>query len=197
MTRQEFSVTRTRAAFKPRVALDDLPFFRDEARNVLIGLSGDRSAMLAGSGKTAVAHLPFMMLNERPDASSNNEDIALIEARDVAGKLSIDYCIEGGFNNNCIIVTWSVIDISCCVEWICLKTFTGMQMKYALPGKRTRMVFALADEDAFAYCDKTPCEECGFRCKGGFALYTLVQGIGIVKLSLDRISTSEILGKNQ
>ena len=42
-------------------------------------------------------------------------------------------------------------------RWFGLKTFTGMQHKYVTPKKWPPVVFALADEDAFAYCDKNPC----------------------------------------
>ena len=57
-----------------------------------------------------------------------------------------------------------------------------------MPKKFPPLVFALAAEDAFAYCNKIPCEECAFRCKSGFELYALIEGVGIVKRSMDRIS---------
>lgn len=49
------------------------------------------------------------------------------------------------------------------------------------------IVFALADEDAFAYCDKNPCVECTFRCKRGMEIYAYVDNIGLVILPLDRM----------
>ena len=74
------------------------------------------------------------------------------------------------------------------ITWVALKTFTGMQLKYVMPKKFPPLLFALADEDAFAYCNKIPCEECAFRCKSGFVFYANIKGLGIVRMSMDRIS---------
>lgn len=195
MMEQEYSITRSRASFKPRVTLDDLPFFQDSAQNVLLGISGSRSPLYSGSGRTVVAEPPYAQLDIIVDTDRPNSKkrIAFIEIDDVTDKILINYRIEGGFNNNCITVTWESKDAACQLEWVCLKTFTGVQLKYAMPKKRSRLVFALADEDAFVYCDKTPCEECGFRCKNGFILYAFVRGLGMVRIPLDRISTSKFL----
>lgn len=195
MIRQEFSITRTRATFKPRVNGEDLPFFRDGAGNLLLGTTGDADAFFSGSQSTASAQLPYAALNEggADGRQAGVEAVALVDAGEVSDRFKLDYRIDGGFNNNCVVVTWEAEDGVSNPVWVCLKTFTGMQLKYALPGKRKRMVFALADEDAFAYCDKAPCIECGFRCKSGFVLYAYVRELGVVSLPLERISTSEVL----
>ena len=65
------------------------------------------------------------------------------------------------------------------------ETFTGMQHKYVTPKKWPPVVFALADEDAFAYCDKNPCVQCTFRCKREFEIYAYVENIGMVVKHLD------------
>lgn len=88
-------------------------------------------------------------------------------------------------NNNCINVNWRSIDSTCKPRWFGLKTFTGMQYKYVTPKKWPPVVFALADEDAFAYCDKNPCVQCTFRCKREFEIYAYVENIGMVVKHLD------------
>ena len=196
MAEQEYSITRTRESYKPRVDAADIPFRRDGAGNTLMALSGDRMTELTTKGDptTVVRHLPFQMLNEAEEGQEAGEALAIATEADLPEGLSLNYRIDGGFNNNAIIVTWKdTIDHR--VEWVCLKTFTGMQLKYKMPKKRNRVVFALADEDAFAYCNKTPCEECGFRCKSGFALYFCVQGFGIVRKPVERISMLGIIGE--
>ena len=60
-----------------------------------------------------------------------------------------------------------------------------MQHKYVTPKKWPPVVFALADEDAFAYCDKNPCVQCTFRCKREFEIYAYVENIGMVVKHLD------------
>ncbi|KRM32842.1 hypothetical protein FC83_GL000246 [Agrilactobacillus composti DSM 18527 = JCM 14202] len=84
------------------------------------------------------------------------------------------YQIIGGFNNNCVEVTLSdelLNSESHHIEWVCLLTFTGFQFKYIVHNSKKKLLFALADEDAYAYCGKDPCEECRFKCKNGFAVY--------------------------
>lgn len=73
-------------------------------------------------------------------------------------------------------------------EWIYLKTFTGGYLKYIAEGKRPPMVFALADTDAFAYCDEDPCLECVFRCKRGFILYVYGKRAGLIEVPLDKMN---------
>ena len=55
-----------------------------------------------------------------------------------------------------------------------------------MPKKRSPLVFALADEDAYAYCDEDPCLECIFMCKRGFVFLAYVEGFGLVRLPLER-----------
>ena len=50
------------------------------------------------------------------------------------------------------------------------------------------MVFALADTDAFCYCDEDPCLECVFRCKRGFTAYIYDPKAGLVELPLDMMT---------
>jgi hypothetical protein len=50
------------------------------------------------------------------------------------------------------------------------------------------MVFALADTDAFCYCDEDPCLECVFRCKRGFTVYAYSEGTGLLEMPLDRMT---------
>ncbi|MFR1640014.1 MAG: hypothetical protein ACLSVD_13165 [Eggerthellaceae bacterium] len=71
--------------------------------------------------------------------------------------------------------SWRISDDRFRIQWIALKTFTGSQLKYVLPKKRSPLLFALADEDAYVYCDKDVCLECTFMCKRGFVFYVGVE----------------------
>ncbi|MGN0959399.1 MAG: hypothetical protein ACI4OC_01490, partial [Coriobacteriales bacterium] len=51
---------------------------------------------------------------------------------------------------------------------------------------RSPLIFALADEDAYVYCDKAQCQECIFMCKRGFAFYAFFPEAGLVRLPLSR-----------
>lgn len=191
---KEFSITRTRASFKPRVSEEDLPLFIDSAGNTLVGIKGDADVELTDRPPIEVRHLPYANLNVPKDAGEITiAGMKLLSEADLPEKMELDYQINGGFNNNCIIVTWDDT-AEHPLEWVLMKTFTGSQMKYALPKKRNRMVFALADEDAFVYCNKEPCVECGFRCKNGFVLYASFNGLGIVRKPVERISMLGIIG---
>lgn len=188
MIKQEYSITRTRATWKPRVTADDLPFFQDEAsETTLFAIAGKQPAFQSGTGRTLVAELPYAHLEE--NAAPSLEKAPFVEMDDLPEGVEMTYRIDGGFNNNCIVFSWSIEETTpYALSWVALKTFTGMQLKYLLPKKRSPLVFALADEDAFAYCNKIPCEECAFRCKSGFAIYARIEHLGIVRMPLDRIS---------
>ena len=60
----------------------------------------------------------------------------------------------GGYNDNAVRVSWKMKPYGRHPEWIYLKTFTGGYLKYVMEGKHSPMVFALADTDAFCYCDE-------------------------------------------
>ena len=98
----------------------------------------------------------------------------------------LSYDVVGGFDANALRGFWKVREAGCEPRWFALKAFTGMQLKYVLPGKRAPIVFALGDEDAYAYCDEDPCVGCTFRCKRGFELYAYVEKIGLVAQSVHR-----------
>lgn len=184
MIKQEYTITRTRATWKPRVTDRDLPFITDpNTGDVFVGFGGAAEATFEGTGRTLVATWPYASIDAAPQGMAC---APLHEAESGAHGCALDYQISGGFNNNAIIVTWKCPSEHP-LEWVCLKTFTGMQMKYAT-SKKKKLVFGLADEDAFAYCNKIPCKECGFRCKSGFVLYGSFKGVGIVKMPVERIS---------
>ena len=74
--------------------------------------------------------------------------------------IEADYQITGGYNDNAVKVSWKRKPYGSHPEWVYLKTFTGGYLKYISDGKRSPVVFALADTDAFCYCDEDPCLEC-------------------------------------
>lgn len=91
----------------------------------------------------------------------------------------IEYLISGGFEQNAIKVhigrSSHPMDEEHHIQWIYLYTFQGGQLKYLAKRKPPEAIFALAEEDAFSYCDRQPCEmgrgDCQFKCKRGWVLY--------------------------
>ncbi len=187
MASQEFRITRTHATWKPRVTAEDIPFFEvGDSGDVLLGMGGQTEAYHSGSGRSLVAELPYASAHSNEVTATHANLVSLDE---VPEGIHLNYRIDGGFNNNCIVFEWSIDDPEkCAIKWVCIKTFTGMQIKYVTPKKRSPLIFAFADEDAFAYCDKMPCEECAFRCKSGFYAYACISNVGIVKMPIDRVS---------
>ena len=103
------------------------------------------------------------------------ERMELTELDALPEGIEFDYRILGGFNSNAVECSWRISDDRFRIQWIALKTFTGSQLKYVLPKKRSPLLFALADEDAYVYCDKDVCLECTFMCKRGFVFYVGVE----------------------
>ena len=106
----------------------------------------------------------------------------------VLPEINIDYKIVGGFNQNAVQIFWEIKQLENRPEWILLKTFTGAYIKYVSAKKQPPMVFPLADEDAYVYCDRSKCLECVFRCKRGFIMYLYIKTKGLLELPLDKMS---------
>jgi len=102
--------------------------------------------------------------------------------------IELNYKITGGYNDNAVEVSWNHFGSFDPPEWVYLKTFTGGYLKYINKTKRPPLVFSLADTDAFAYCDESPCLECVFRCKRGFVLYAYFRQIGLIAVALDKMT---------
>ncbi|MPN48296.1 hypothetical protein SDC9_195903 [bioreactor metagenome] len=102
----------------------------------------------------------------------------------VVSRIALSYEVVGGFNANALRVYWTTSSKEGTPRWLALKTFTGLQLKYVIPGKKPPLVFAFADEDAYAYCDEDPCLSCTFHCKRGFVLYAYLEDCGLVSLPL-------------
>lgn len=178
MIEQKYSITRTRATWKPRVTDDDLPFFQcPTCGHVYQGITGCSCARFTGTGRTLVAEPPYARdMQKAPTCCGTTmERLAFVELDNLPTGIELDYRILGGFNNNAIECSWRLTDDRFTLVWVALKTFTGSQLKYVLPKKRSPFLFALADEDAYAYCDESPCLECTFMCKRGFVLYAGIQ----------------------
>lgn len=126
------------------------------------------------------------------------ERVAPTVPEDLPGGISIDYKIVGGFNNNAVQVFWNANDAGQKPAWIMLRTFTGSYLKYVGKDKKAPLVFPLADEDAYVYCDRQECERCVFRCKKGFVIYAWFAGAeltGLVELPMDKTADYFKTGK--
>ena len=140
----------------------------------------------ANGVEAAVIELPYAPAPDPAACGGFLERLPAASAADCADSIELSYDVVGGFDANALRVFWKVREAGCEPRWFALKAFTGMQLKYVLPGKRAPIVFALGDEDAYAYCDEDPCVGCTFRCKRGFELYAYVEKIGLVAQSVHR-----------
>lgn len=179
------SPTRCRASWKPRVDERDLPFV--EAGDLtVIPLAGPAGACYSETGRAPLAELPYQRI-DNAEAALAGHCAPLLDVAELPDDISVSYAIVGGYDANAVQVFWSTPGNAATtvpVRWVALKTFTGFQVKYPLPGKRPPLTFALADEDAYSYCDEPQCRECTFRCKQGFVIYVAFEGIGIVRMPL-------------
>lgn len=172
MQQQEFGPRRSREPKKPKVLGPKLIFY----------YCGHCGSVFQASS-----------LREGAIPMCCNERMVPLEAKDpldVSDEVFIDYKIKGGYNENVVEVFWKIKKDDICIEWIYLKTFTGGQLKYVTNSKKTSFVFALADEDAYVYCDEDPCLECTFRCKREFEIYVHIKGMGLIKIPLERMQAS-------
>ena len=186
MSLREYSNTRTKATWKPRVQDADLRFVTCPDRGATyLGVGSGERVHLSEPGRNPVFNLPYASM-DFDDGSC--EAPSFLGVEDLPAGVSLDYAIVGGYNNNAIEFSWRVNDPENAPLWVALKTFTGFQVKYLTPKKRSPLIFALADEDAYVYCDESPCLECIFMCKRGFVLYACLDNLGIVRIPLERAS---------
>ncbi|WP_303869862.1 hypothetical protein [Acetobacterium wieringae] len=113
-----------------------------------------------------------------------------IDSGEINKTVAINYRIIGGYNDNAVEVSWQVFEKRETVEWVYIKTFTGGQLKYVTNPRKSSFIFALADEDAYVYCDEDPCLECTFRCKRGFEIFVYLKNSGLIKLPIERMQAS-------
>lgn len=167
---QKFGPRRSRETTKPRCACPPLFFYAcNVCGNMYQNLSGRKSASLACCNEVM-------------------QELPVLQAEDVRHAIHIDYKITGGYNENAVEVYWQICDPSMQVRWVYLRTFTGGMLKYAVHPEKHSFIFALADEDAYVYCDEDPCLECTFRCKRGFEIYIALNGNMLVCLPLEKMT---------
>ena len=102
----------------------------------------------------------------------------------------LEYCIFGGFSHNTIRIE---VDRGCHpmtqdhhIEWIYLRTYQGGQMKYLPRPGEAAVLFSMASEDAYSFCDREVCrmgwEHCLFQCKRGHIAYAYCSQHGLYRL---------------
>ena len=178
MPQPPFSPLRCKLPRKPWIKHAALQFWHCEncARLLHEYLSEDQGAALGAKASTAPVCCGQTMQQILPQS-----------VQGAANQLDIDYEIVGGFNNNAVKVRWNQATATPPL-WIALQTYTGVYLKHVSPKKLPPLVFPLADEDAYAYCDKDTCEQCLYCCKKGCAIYVYTGGSNIITLNMDKIS---------
>lgn len=173
MEEKEFSPLRSKAARKPW----------PECPDILIYRCGECGKLYQGLGYEVPVQEPVCCGKPMERLESKN-------LQDVSPEFQMDYKIVGGHNQNAVQVFWETQQYEEKPEWILLKTFTGGYIKYLTPKKRPPIVFPLADEDAYVYCDEGTCLQCVFRCKRGFIIYAYFKNGGLVAVPLDKMSAN-------
>lgn len=173
MTEQRFSQRRCRDARKPLAAqCPAVIFYRCPDCGAVFTMTGGNTEGEQEAGITCCSQ----------------NALRLTPSEGAVEAMKLEYQIAGGYNDNVVKVSWKASSPGLKPEWIYLKTFTGGYLKYIGEGKRPPLVFALADTDAFAYCDEDPCLECVFRCKRGFEIYAYSKEGGLACLPLDKMT---------
>ena len=168
---QEFSPLRSKAPRKPWPECPDIVIYRcTECERVYQGLNYD-----VPKQNPLCCNVPM-------------ERLEPLSLENVLPEIEVDYQIVGGHNKNAVQVFWKSNDHEDNPEWIILKTFTGSYIKYVTSKKRPPVVFPLADEDAYVYCDEETCLQCVFRCKRGFIIYVYYKSRGVLEVPLDKMS---------
>lgn len=112
----------------------------------------------------------------------------LAQAPDAAHHLTLT--VRGGFENNSLSVSVGQpahpMTHQHHIVWVYLYTFQGGQLKFMTPGEESTVMFALADKDAYVYCDRAVCKghDCKFNCKRDFCVWVYCNQHGLWHYSL-------------
>ena len=101
--------------------------------------------------------------------------------------MQLSYDLVGGFNSNAVKVRWTHNAVLR-PRWMALQTYTGVYCKQVPAPKLPPVVFPLADEDAYTYCDRDVCEKCLYCCKKGCAIYAVLEDGRALFLPLNEVS---------
>lgn len=173
MGEQEFSPLRSKASRKPWPHCPDIIIYQC-----------NRCA-------TTYQNVGYLLPTMSPVCCHTTmEQLKPLQAEDVLPDIQVSYQIVGGYNKSAVQVFWEKKQPEDKPEWIVLKTFTGSYIKYMTEKKQPPMIFPLADEDAYVYCDEQVCLKCVFRCKRGFIIYMYFKTKGLVELPLDEMHAS-------
>lgn len=171
MVEREFGPLRSKASRKPWPECPDIVIYR----------CSHCGGLYQGLGYKVPPQEPVC-------CNASMERLKPLKLEDVLSELNVDYQIVGGHNQNAVQVFWETKQLLDKPEWILLKTFSGGYIKYVTLKKQPPMVFPLADEDAYVYCDESPCLQCVFRCKRGFIIYVYIKSRGLLEVPLEKMS---------
>lgn len=126
--------------------------------------------------------------SQPPDCCGHVMKHLLAQTPDDAHHITLT--VRGGFESNSLSVTVGQpvhpMTLPHHIAWVYLHTFQGGQLKFMAPGEESTVMFALADKDAYVYCDRAICKgrDCKFNCKRGFCVWIYCNQHGLWHYSL-------------
>lgn len=176
------SGTRSRSSWKPRIAAVDVPLYRCETCGaVFMGVSDGCGIATVEHGRAPLHELPYQRIRSIPSCCGNPMHILTARPFKEIPGFAVEARFFGGYDANALRLAWRAPEHNP-FEWICVRTFSGMQIYYVPKPDPGHAVFAFAGEDAYCYCDKSPCESCTFLCKRGFMIYAYATESGLLRI---------------
>ncbi len=97
-------------------------------------------------------------------------------------RYKIHYAFVGGKNHHSVDVQVEGAEAGHHdIRWIYVKSYTGGQIRFIQPEEEARALLAMAEDDAYMFCQNDPCIECAFACKVGFEIYAYSESEGLLK----------------
>lgn len=92
------------------------------------------------------------------------------------------YAFVGGKNHHSVEITFDDAKAGTHdIEWIYVRSHTGGQIRFIQPDDEAYALFAMAENDAYMFCENDPCIECAFACKVGFEFFVYSRSEGLLK----------------
>lgn len=107
-----------------------------------------------------------------------------VTAKDAATneRYRLHYAFIGGKRHHCVEVKVECLtDAPHDIRWIYVRSYTGGQLRFIEENRAPEALLAMAEDDAYMFCQNDPCIECAFACKVGFEIFAYSESEGLLK----------------
>lgn len=158
-------------------------FMKEEKRSITHAKTNTKPDIIAPSpmlySDASGEHLYWDIIGNSAPA---NTSIVMPKEPGESNRYRIHYAFVGGKSHHAVEVRIEGADAGeHDIRWIYVRSYTGGQIRFIKPEQEAYALLAMAEDDAYMFCQNDPCIECAFACKVGFEIYAWSDSEGLLK----------------